>query len=1494
MSGIRVELELDDGSFTSRILHAGESLQQFQRNVGGTVVSMRQLHDSSRGVLQVFRDLSIVMGVAGMAFGKIQGLASGFLGDIVKVNAEMERLTFLMKSMSSATDPLEDAQKNVRYLRDAIKTMPFSLSAVTDTFVRMKATGLDPMNGGLQALADGVAGVGGTDESLKRVALGISQMAGKGVIQMEELRQQLGEQMPRAVELMARSMGVSMGTLIKEIATGTVAAKPALEQFMREVDRVYGGSAKGMMETLSGQMTLVKANLQELALVVGNSGFNDAFKKQLTDLNQFMSSGVAKNMGVMFGEALTSVVNAIRSALDFVVEFKNEILAVGQALLYGFGFQIAAAAVASFIRVMSSAASVVKLMFGQYVVASTAATAAANANTVANMTNAQSQLAQAGAMSTMGRYLPMIVTGMTGIVAAAPLLIGGLVLVSEYFGLFRNKTKDAWEELEKFGASSRKQAEAGVAFVDQLETKLKGLYKARENQDRMAMSGRMSAGLAEDVRFTKELIDATEKELDRIRPLRDKFLNQGTEADVQKGASSYSTEIERRFTGIQATYDREMRALEKFYDEQRQIAIKGGRAVDNIEAERAKSYQNRNVAFYQERLDLLEWYELQAQQMLENGNETQRRVADVMTVDIVKRIQLTKAALKDATENAPGIVKIDKAQDTEALIKKGQEYLKKMTAETQGLAASMMGLNPEIAELRANLAQMMKFGDPQIAAVKNLIDEIDAAKIAYEELSEIVNGQKKYDAAVAAERLKNERDIIDMQTKGLSGMAKIDRMRELGYFGPMGPQATEAQRRIQGVVDKLKEVNDRGKEVSATLAGETFGSKVETAAQRIATVFENMARSMGLAVEAVGKVPTLAAAPVGAPSIGGVVPAQPSTPGASMLQPMIEGVKAAILQGYQNVRVTSEVRNNNPFSMHGHGQAIDVSLKDMTQDQRREMIAKIVQDITSGKGPFANVRGIGTYNASADLLHLDTRPKNAAGQINGIDAWGPGNSRTGLGQTPPWFQDLIANLMRIGAGGAQTGTNLTGITTANDRTNPDRAREVEQQAEALRLQRSLGDEVDKYKAKLAEVGENLDGKNKHLAAANKFLDEQAKLAADQSQYTDRQSAKSQELLRLAKEMDEAEERKANRQKAVAAVDDLEKARRALEERKKLAQMQMEDPLDLKNTKEYVRYTQMLAEQLETIRVGFGQGSTEYANALKRQQVLLAGFRDNVVRERVAGFGRENMDLRISLMDTASAREAQLQLDIQRIRAGVAAFSGSEEERVRITAVAEERIRMLKEKTAQAGPIGAMLKEWSNLTENFQKSFVGTMNSAVDALADFIVTGKTSFKDMVTSWAKTLISMAIKKMLASIFNVFTAGMGGGGGGILSGLFGSAHTGGIIGGDNLATRSVSPTVFLGAPRFHTGGVIGRDEVPIIAKKDEGVFTPGQMKALGRAGEGSRGGPIQINAPITVNGSSGTPEQNNDLAKKMQRAMEGSMRGIVIDEIMKQRRPGNLLGK
>ena len=95
---------------------------------------------------------------------------------------------------------------------------------------------------------------------------------------------------------------------------------------------------------------------------------------------------------------------------------------------------------------------------------------------------------------------------------------------------------------------------------------------------------------------------------------------------------------------------------------------------------------------------------------------------------------------------------------------------------------------------------------------------------------------------------------------------------------------------------------------------------------------------------------------------------------------------------------------------------------------------------------------------------------------------------------------------------------------------------------------------------------------------------------------------------------------------------------------------------------------------------------------------------------------------------------------------------------------------------------------------------------------------------------------------------TAGSG------ISSFFSSLfHGGGIAGRSSGAgMRMVDPSVFYGAQRLHNGGLAG-DEVPTVLKAGEGVFTPGQMAALGAgAAANSNGGDTHLHLNINAQGA------------------------------------------
>lgn len=176
-----------------------------------------------------------------------------------------------------------------------------------------------------------------------------------------------------------------------------------------------------------------------------------------------------------------------------------------------------------------------------------------------------------------------------------------------------------------------------------------------------------------------------------------------------------------------------------------------------------------------------------------------------------------------------------------------------------------------------------------------------------------------------------------------------------------------------------------------------------------------------------------------------------------------------------------------------------------------------------------------------------------------------------------------------------------------------------------------------------------------------------------------------------------------------------------------------------------------------------------------------------------------------------------------------------------------------------------------------------------------------------------------ELLNAIFAVNDAG--GMGGGMAGGIFGwIGKLFGFSGGGMVKADAWSGLRLAGGGHVRGPGTSTSDSIPAMLSDGEFVvnaratakhrrlleavndnrlpgFASGGLVGSGTplfAGNDNRAPQIAISAPITIHGSAGTPAQNDDLAKKMARQMEATMRGVVADEIRKQSRPGNSLSR
>jgi lambda family phage tail tape measure protein len=1476
MSAIRVELELADGQFVTRMLHAGETVERFNENLkkaypqlkkiedaaneakvavsrfaDGTMVgfhSMTKVTAQARGFISTLRDLTIILGLAHSAITNIQSATTGWGADIIRTSAEMERMNMLMRSMSNAADPIQDAANTVNYLREMAQRTPFTLSTLADSFAKIKSTGTDPLDISMKALTNSVAAFGGTDDIFKRATLAVSQMSGKGVIQMEELRQQLGEAIPRATELMARGMGVSYGELVKAIATGTVKSKEALNAMYLELERTFGGAAQRMMTTFSGQLQRMQGLYQSLQLVAGDTGFFEVMKQQLRDLNNFLDSKSGEDFAKAIGGGLRDLVGYVRAAVDWVVKFRSEIVFLGKALVLAWGSGLVIRGFASFVGAVGGARTAIRQLNGD-IKGFTAKLMAAEAAKASSAMGAMMGVAMNASVSmswlnTVINWLPVsanfankaifgLKVGIYGLATALnvvapwlPLIGVAVAATASYFDLFGEKAESAADKLRNFTSATLEELNAAKKIQEEEAKRLGQEADAFEkwNKSRekyIAARRKVATDLGVDqeaadeeayvagLRWDKEVTEKRDQQIKIRREMalaETKFEETNSAEQVRLRMDAVNT----RLGVLQFEYDQQGRALEKTYVAQRERLMKAGEDTTAIEQQYQKTRAARASDFYAAMIkktqDLILAEQLAMRATGAGAAEqiaVNKRVIQELTAQQIEYYRQREAALKEGM----GIDVLPKETNSASLMAKAVELLNRLKASGEEYKAEMAGAHGETAKLVYMLREAEKFGGPDTVGMNEMINSIIQAQDEVETLQDLLKGQNDLERDAAAVNAKLEQDLFEARTGNLSDLDKLIIKIKEGYYEGQGPRYSPLEKSIENAktnvlkaasnVDLLKEAFGR------TFGGETI-TMMDTFISKIGSMNE-MFGAMRMTIDSIG---------------GGTM----GYPGGTQVE--------------------------NPFQQ------------------------KTLESNAWGTGPRSGLKGntLNTGNPGADAA-MGPIPKTSG--VGSFAADNPASKWKTSDLPSPENISLNATLSIFEAQWRQK--RLVGIQIDNKR---------------IETERELTNQIKRRKDQVEGLGTAETKLRESIANGEEGPD----LNPDAEVYKKR--------LELARELDAAEitydEKKKARRRADNQADAVAASKTEIAARRVEALARMGDPLEQKSSAALRTYIRKLDEYVLAVGEATGKTGRIYQAALEQRMRAENDFRAAEDLEYGADLAQKNIELRQSLMTANQSRSQALNLEIEQERTRLAAFRGTTQERLALEEQVLERIRLLREDYAASSPIGRMRQEWMDSTEAMQQATVSWLSSATDQLAQFATTGKLDFKSLADSIIQDIIRITLRAMIARTLGVALGGSatapGPGLGGFVQQAFDTGHTGGVVG--SLTGRThVSPAVFHGAARYHSGNIVKKmglkpSEVPIIAKEGEGVFTKEQMRAMGDVGGKSVVQNVTISPNINVNATGGTEAQNKDLGDQISKSIVPMIKSMVVSEIMQQRRPGNML--
>ncbi len=282
-----------------------------------------------------------LLGEIGDAARTVTSIMFGWQKPIIEAAAEMERMRVMLRGLNKEkSNPGQAAADDMKYIVDMAQNAPFAMQALTDSFVKFRSAGLDPTDGSLKALVDSVARFGGDSELLKRAAVAVQQMSGKGVVSMEELRQQLGEAVPNAMQAMADAAGITMGELTKAVASGTVEAKQALSLMFVGLRAENENAAKDMMQTYTGALAQLQTSFTLFADRVGQAGYLDSLSKGMKELASIMNSAEGISFANSLGSGLTTAIDGLRQLAQWLAKNQELVINLGKVVAAMVAFKL--------------------------------------------------------------------------------------------------------------------------------------------------------------------------------------------------------------------------------------------------------------------------------------------------------------------------------------------------------------------------------------------------------------------------------------------------------------------------------------------------------------------------------------------------------------------------------------------------------------------------------------------------------------------------------------------------------------------------------------------------------------------------------------------------------------------------------------------------------------------------------------------------------------------------------------------------------------------------------------------------------------------------------------------------------------------------------------------------------------------------------------------------------------------------------------------------
>lgn len=251
-----------------------------KKKIAELEAQLKQAESTSKGFGSELAGAFKQFGPATLVFNGITAAINALTNAASRIPQVTAEFQTMHRTLTILTGSTKAAAQEFEYIKGVANRVGSDIKGVGDAYIRLTAATKDTALAGaetrriFEAVSGSMGVLGASSAETENAMMAVTQMVSKGVVSMEEMRQQLGERLPGAFQVTAKQLGITTSELNDLISSGKLTAEQVLPALARGLEEVYKSGQQN--DTLIGKWRQFTNALKESANAIGESGLLDS------------------------------------------------------------------------------------------------------------------------------------------------------------------------------------------------------------------------------------------------------------------------------------------------------------------------------------------------------------------------------------------------------------------------------------------------------------------------------------------------------------------------------------------------------------------------------------------------------------------------------------------------------------------------------------------------------------------------------------------------------------------------------------------------------------------------------------------------------------------------------------------------------------------------------------------------------------------------------------------------------------------------------------------------------------------------------------------------------------------------------------------------------------------------------------------------------------------------------------------------------------------